>query len=466
MKNIFINKSMAFIGLAGIMLFSACSDNSDPAGDAPGGGGGNGDGGAVTASAYIIPVTVGEANYLLTAPSLESGEITAEGNGFESVGAAYWIYQNDELFGLVYNKGAAGTGASYYLNAGGELEKHLEYTMNRFTTYGIWNDDIVTISTGETTEKDSEGNVAQGFLINYINTKNGSKTEGTILSENLLGNGEKTTLSGLVNANNKLYAAVIQSGMSKYGINTWPDKVLEGGKYIDNVEGSSTKGTIPSTQYPDKAYIAIYSDGLESTPKIISTEKIGYPTGRYRSQYLQTTWAADNGDIYVFSPGLGRTATSTETLNKVTGKLQSGVVRIKAGTDDFDPSYYVNLEEIGTKHPMHRCWHATGDYFLLQLFKDGVDGLMQGSMKGDISELAIFKGEDKTIVPVTGLPDGATINGEPYGENGKLYLAITVTDGSYPTVYSIDPATGKATKGLVVKAEGIKTVGKLNYKQN
>ena len=36
-----------------------------------------------------------------------------------------------------------------------------------------------------------------------------------------------------------------------------------------------------------------------------------------RSQYYQTIWAADNGDVYVFSPGHGRTAVSSPDLKKL-----------------------------------------------------------------------------------------------------------------------------------------------------
>ena len=88
-----------------------------------------------------------------------------------------------------------------------------------------------------------------------------------------------------------------------------------------------------------------------------------------RSQYYQTIWAADNGDVYVFSPGYGRTAVSSADLKKVTGQKPSGVMRIKAGATAFDPDYYVNFEEIGTRHPIFRCWHISEDYFLLQLYK-------------------------------------------------------------------------------------------------
>ena len=54
-------------------------------------------------------------------------------------------------------------------------------------------------------------------------------------------------------------------------------------------------------------------------------------------------------------PGYGRTAVSSSDLKKVTGKKPSGVMRIKAGATDFDPDYYVNFEEIGTKHPIFRA---------------------------------------------------------------------------------------------------------------
>ncbi len=46
-------------------------------------------------------------------------------------------------------------------------------------------------------------------------------------------------------------------------------------------------------------------------------------------------------------------------------------MRIKAGATTFDPDYYVNFEEIGTQHPIFRCWHISEDYFLLQLYKKG-----------------------------------------------------------------------------------------------
>ena len=80
-----------------------------------------------------------------------------------------------------------------------------------------------------------------------------------------------------------------------------------------------------------------------------------------------------------------------------------------------------------------------------------------------ISELAIFKAEDRTIIPVTGLPAEGKFGGEPYGENGYAYMAVTVTTGEHPAFYKIDTKTGKAVKGLTVEADAITTVGKMKY---
>ncbi len=446
--------------------FTACSDdettsdnNNKPDTTKPG--------------AYVIPVSSDDATYLLTAQSLDKDTtISVVGQGYESVSASYWIFKNDELFGLVYNQGNAGTGASYYLNSQGQLEKDLEYTMSRFSTAGTFGDHIITVSTGNSTTTDAAGNVAQALLINHLNTLDGSKTESSIVAENMLGNGEKVTLSGILETGGKLYTSAVPMGMSKYGIAQWPDKVLSD-TLITQADGGSASssyeaGTIPRTQHPDRAYVAIYADGdLTKRPlKVIETDKIGYATGRYRSQYFQTIWAADNGDIYIFSPGHGRTQRSTADLKCVTGKLPSGVVRIKAGTDTFDPDYYVNLEAIGTKHPLFRCWHIKGDYFLLQLYKKGLDDMINGGLKADVSEYAIFHANEKTITTVTGLPtDASTATGVvPYAEDGSIYLAFNSSTGS-SAFYKINPETATATKRLSVSSNGtISTVGRLGYK--
>lgn len=461
-KNLYTWGVLALLCAGTTSLLTSCDNNDTPEPTPPG---------TDAETSYVIAAKDDGTSYLITAPSLDEGTVTVRGKGTEVLGGSYWVFKNQKyVFSLVYNKGGAGTGASYYLNETGKPTEKYSYEFNRIISYGTWGDKVITVSTGNSKTKDAQGNIAQALLFNYLDENTGGQTEGAIDAENFLGNGEKVTFAGLEEANGKLYTSVVPMGMSLYGIAKWPDKVTNR-ELIAKADGGSgsgsyTAGVIPSTQYPDRAYVAIYSGkSFTEKPVIASTDRIGFACGRRRSQYYQTIWAADNGDLYVFSPGYGRTFTSSADLKKVTGTKPSGVVRIRKGTTDFDPDYYVNFEEIGTRHPIFRCWHISDSYFLLQLYSEGVEGMMKGT-NAVVNELAVFDAEQKTVVPVTGLPsDLAGFGGEPYGEKGIMYIAVTVTGGDKPAFYKIDAVTGRATKGLVIDAESVATAGKLTIQK-
>lgn len=442
---------------------TSCSDDDNNTTDT------NPPGGTTGISRYVIAAQGDDAAYLVTSESLDEGSVTILNNGTETEGGSYWVFYGERyLFSLQYNDGAAGTGSSFVLNGlTGQVAEQNAYTFNRVTTVGTWGNHVITASTNDgSQEQDAEGNYAKYLQFNYLNVNDGTTTTGRRIAENFLGNGEIVSFAGFVETGGRLYTSVVPMGMSHYGVNTFPDKVTDpdlvaksdGGQG----SGSYTAGQIPSTQYPDSAFVAIYSgDSFNETPVIARTGKIGFASGRNRSQYYQTIWAADNGDLYVFSPGFGRTATSSADLKKVTGTLPSGVVRIKAGQTQFDPDYYYNLEAQGTGHPMFRCWHITADYFLLQMYSEGT---MSGK-NAPVAELAVFKGESGVLTPVTnGLPakeDIASL-GTPYSENGVAYIPVVTTDGSSPALYKIDPVTASATKGLtIVTNDNVQAVGKL-----
>lgn len=464
MEKRFFTWALAAALCVGGALTSCSDDDTTP-------DGGNGNGGTTTpgTSKYVIAAKADEGTYLVTSESLDEGTVTVLGNGTEAIGASYWIFYGQQyLFGLQYNDGNAGTGTSYALNAAtGKVKEAREYTFNRITTYGTWGDNVITCSTNDgSQEKDTQGNFAKYLQFNYLNVHSGNTTTGKRIAENFLGNGEIVSFAGFVEANGKLYTSVVPMGMSHYGVNTFPEKITDRDLIAKSDGGSGsgkyTAGQIPSTQYPDNAFIAIYSgDSFDETPVIVKTDKIGFASGRKKSQYYQTIWAADNGDLYVFSPGYGRTATSSADLKKVTGQLPSGVVRIKAGETQFDANYYYNLEEQGTGHPMFRCWHITADYFLLQKYSEGT---MSGK-NAPTNELAVFKGESGKLTQVTdGLPAQEQISslGDPFCENGVAYVPVTTKDGEAPALYKIDPATAKATKGLtIITHNSVSAIGKL-----
>lgn len=451
--------------LAGLTFYSC--DNDDPVIDD--------DDDEEVISNYVIATTSvtssGDASYhLLTSDKLNDGTITSVNNGFEVESGTYWVYYQDKyLFRLVYRQGSPGVSSSYVLNdQGGVTVRNKVYEIKRLTSYGTYKNYIITSSTGDlgTDYADENGYLPKGFLFSYLDVEEEtySSNSEVIMAENYLGNGEFVTLAGILESNNKVYSAAIPMGLSQYGVKA------EGGKYVkypDLVKtesggsgsGAYVKGELQWTQYPDEAWVAIYNNETLTNPTLIKTDKISYACGRSRSQYYQTIWAADNGDVYVFSPSYAKT--QTDDRQKTT--LPAGVVRIKAGTQEFDDSYYCNLEDLTGGNSFLRCWHLTDDYFLLLMYDvPFVEGFNATTTVA--SRLAIFKGDSKQLTYVTGLPSPDNIGGfanTPYTEDGIAYVAVTPADDSSPAVYSIDPATAVATKGLTVQVKQIDAIGKL-----
>lgn len=454
MKKSYLLTGFAAVMLAGCLLTS-CSDDDNP---------GNGTTDEQAKGPYVIAATAGEANYLLNSPNLNEGQVTTKNNGLTTESGTQWIFHtNKYLYRLVYNQANAGTTSSYIRNASGKVEERsTTYEIKRFTSYGIYNDYIITSSTGNLSadHKDENGYLPKGFLFSYLDVKKETNTtnQNEIWSENYLGNGEFVTLAGILQVDNKIYSAPIPMGLSQYGVKA------EGGKYVKYPElvktesggsnsGAYEKDELQWTQYPDEAWVAIYEDEKFENPTLIKTDKISYACGRNKSQYYQTIWAADNGDIYVFSPSYAKVMTADVQKTK----LPAGVVRINAGTEKFDPDYYCNLEEQSGGKSFVRCWHISQDYFLLLMYDRPLTETGYTA-----SELAIYKGSDKKLTYVTGMPAGVTGFGNaPYTESGSLYIPVTVKD-QQPAIYKIDPATATATKGITVESTQVSGVGRLD----
>ncbi|MDR2917567.1 MAG: DUF4374 domain-containing protein [Tannerella sp.] len=462
MKKNFLMRSFAAVVLAGC-VFVSCSDDN-PSVD-------NGNG--TVESSYVIAASVGdEANYLLTAESLSKGSVTTVNNGLTTESVTQWIYfDNKYLYRLVYNQGNAGVTSSYILNSSGKVEERdYTYEVKRFTSYGTYDDYIITSSTGDLGETyaDANGYQPKGFLFSYLNVPNETYTTNTnnvVWSENYLGNGEYVTLAGILQVGNKIYSAPIPMGLSQYGAAANDGEYVVYPELVKQESGGSNssayvKGELQWTQYPDEAWVAIYNDQNFNNPKLIKTDKISYACGRMKSQYYQTIWAADNGDVYVFSPSYAKTMTAD--VQKTT--LPAGVVRIKSGTEAFDTDYYCNLEEQTGGRSFLRCWHIVDDYFLMLMYDRPL------TESGFVAtELAVFKGEDKKLTYITGIPSGDIVSGfgnTPYAEDGLAYLPVTTTDDNVPAIYVINPKTAVATKGLTVTADAVSGVGKLTYSRD
>ncbi len=468
-KNFFLTGLFA-TAMAGLTL-TACDD--DPS--TGGGDGGDDDNNAEYVIAASVTASGNTTNVLVNAESLDEGTVTTINNGVVNDGATYWVFFKEQyLYALTYNQGEAGGTRSYIMDASGELKKRsAEFGVKRFTTYGIYDKYIMTSSTGDgpTEWNDENGYTPKVFLLSYLDpaaetfTTNDTQNKA-YLSENFLGTGEYVTLSGMLEHNNKIYTAAVPMGLSQYGTKDQNGKwVLPGNEDLVKKEsgGSNSsaykKDELQWTQYPNGCWVAIFDDATMTSKKLIKTDKISYAAGRMKSQYYQMIWAADNGDVYVFSPSFAKTM--TDARQKTT--LPAGVVRIPSGSTEFD-DYYCNLEALTNGNSFLRSWHIADDYFMLLMYDRPL------TETGYVAnQLAIFKAGDKKLTYVTGLPSTDQISGfgnEPYVEKGNAYVTVTFNEGGgNPAIYKIDPATATATKGLTIEATQVSGVGKLTAAQ-
>ena len=403
MKKNFFLAGLFATAMTGLALTS-CTDT-----EVPGGGNNN-----ETKGDFVVAASVtasgNTTNVLLTSKTLDEGSVSTVNNGLVNDGASQWVFYKDQyLYGLTYNQGNAGTTRSYIMNSANEVQARSgEFAVKRFTTYGIYDKYIITASTGDgpTEYADDKQYLPKMFLLSYLDVAAETfKTNDTkvkaYMSENFLGNGEFVTLAGILEHNKKIYSAAVPMGLSQYGA------AVDGGKYIlpgnetlvkteDGGSNSSAykKGELQWTQYPNECWVAIFDDAAMTTKKLIKTDKISYACGRFKSQYYQTIWEADNGDIYVFSPSYAKTM--SDVRQRTT--LPAGVVRIPDGQEDFD-SYYCDLEEQSGGKSFLRCRHIADDYFLLLMYDRPLT-----ETGFEAKELAVFKAGRKKLTYVTGLP--------------------------------------------------------------
>ena len=209
------------------------------------------------------------------------------------------------------------------------------------------------------------------------------------------------------------------------------------------------------TQYPDECWVAIFDNENFDSKRLIRTDKISYAAGRNKSQYYQMIWRTESGDVNVFSPSYAKTM--ADDRQRTT--LPAGVVRINSGSEEFDPSYYVNIEAMADGRSFLRTWYVGGSKFLMLMY----DSVLEPAKTMTATELAIFDAEAATLTPVKGLPATSSISGfgsTPYAEGGKVYVPVTLTD-DYPAIYVIDTESAIATKGLSIHATQISGVGRL-----
>lgn len=374
---------------------------------------------------YIVTVTpaasVGVADYLLTANTLESGSVTTKNNGVEQDGTyRYYVTTNNKFFSLLYGQGNPGAVTAYNVQAG-KLTKLTDFQTETVQSFAPVNKDLLLFKISR--------NLASPTSSWYkVNTDNLLITsDGTTNTLNLTHNGELAHFSWLKQVGTKVFAPYL-----------------------------SIKNSSFNTAYPDSAWIAVFNYADMKVEKIIKDNRTSF-IGRYFTDGLSV---AENGDVYAFSSavataaGTSSTGTATSTLSST---KPSAVTRIKSGTTEFDQSYYLDFESISGGLNITNWLYLGNNLYLVNASSKADKGVYTVGKNVGILDVSA-----KTYKAVTGLPAAADIKGLTTNnytpKDGRTgYLGVNLNDGtSY--IYKVDASTQTASKGLAVEGGVITAV--------
>jgi hypothetical protein len=399
----------------------ACSSEETPV--TPGTGGQTGDGTRERFVIAALPIgSTGVADYLLTADTLSKGTVSTKGTGIEQDGTyRYYITHKNRFFSLLYGQGNPGAVTTYTLNAAGKLEKVSDFQAETVQVFTTVQDDIVTVKIPRS------GNESASFYrINADQSKVVGEAQVNVVK--LAGNGERAHFTWATQVGDKVFAPYM-----------------------------SIKGVSPDvfgTSYPDSAWIAVLSYPGLQVEKVIKDNRTSF-IGRY---FIDGLAVDEQKDVYAFSSAVASNS------GKLTSTKPSAITRIKAGTTEFDKSYYFDVEKASGGYNLSTQLYVGQGNVILTMTSASEKGMYTVGKR-----LAVVNLYNQTFKWVDGMPAVTEINAIAARSNyapldGKTgYIGLTLTDGtSY--IYQIDASTAKATRGLKVEGGSIQGINKLTYK--
>jgi len=405
---IYSTMRLAVIGIS-LLAIGACSKEkgTDPSVD---------EGGTKYVFVVYSDGTAGEAaNYIVTANSLEEGEISIKNNGVET--SAYsFLVQNNTLFGITYAD--YGPTHAFKLDASGTLISFGNTVNTEFTgAYTPIDDDAyvgVSLSGGV------ENPEAILYKFDAVNIQVATRKP---FSLKMIGNEEFANYNGIMEVGDKLYMPLVST---------------------PGVQGKVSP-------YVDSAWIAVFDKSTLEYKRLIREGRIGSIGNWFGMQGIQQI---DNGDVYAWATSGGNSAHAS--------KNPSAVIKINAGTDEVDPSYFFNVEA-KTGKKIARGTYLKEGKFLMTLYQTEE----VGSVSGGIVNLAIVDVINQTVTEVSGVPDHAQM---PYdnkvyvNDNGNTAYYVFKNDAGNFYVYKVDVNATQAMQGArFVGIQNVTAISKLSY---
>ena len=406
-----IKANTFFLTLAATALFAACGKNESAPGPEQGGN-------------FIVAVTPvaseGVADYLLTANSLDNGTISTAGQGVEQDGTyRYYVTHNNKFFSMLYGQGNPGAVTTYNI-VGGQLNRLSNFQTETVQAFAPVNDDLLLMKISR--------NITNPFASWYrINTNSLQiESEGKVSTSAPSGNGELAHFSWIKQVGDKIFAPY-------FSIKACCDASFE-------------------TAYPDSAWIAVYSYPEMQLEKVIKDNRTSF-LGRY---FVDGLGIVENGDVYAFS------ASVAMTDGALSSTKPSAVVKIPAGTTEFDQSYFFDFEAASGGYSISDWLYVGQNKFIVLMNTEAEKGAYaSGKMLGIINVV------DQTFEKVTGMPAVDEINSltsmsnYSAGDNRHGYVGVNLKSG-VGYIYRIDADNASATQGLRVEGGTITAIAHLN----
>lgn len=369
---------------------------------------------------FILAVTpaasTGVADYLLTSSSLDTGKISTAGNGVEQDGTyRYYVTHKNKFFSMLYGQGNPGAVTAYDIRDG-RLNKLTNFQTETVQAFAPVKDDVLLVRIS----RNLASPTSTWYKVNADSLK--ITSEGAINTLTLTGLGELAHFTWIKQVGDKVFA---------------PYQTIKDRSF--------------NTDYPDKAWIAVFNYADMRLEKVIEDTRTSF-IGRY---FMDGLSVAENGDIYAFSPSAATTG------GTISSTKASAITRIKAGTTEFDQSYYFDVEAAsGGKTITSWLYLGNNNYVVHSQLRTARTSFPSGLYVGIVNVV------DKTYRAVSGLPDVASIRSlttNNYSPKDGItgYIGVNLTDGkSY--VYKIDAGTQMATRGLTVEGGALTAIQHLD----
>ena len=402
-------KTFAILGAASILGFSSCSKDDDSSNDPV-----TGQSSAGITMSLKMTGTVG-TEFIVSKEDIMTGEITTANNGIEQTGWRFFYPVGKTLFASGYSDDNQCAG--YGDNGQGLIEKKGEFIFeNSLEMFGKSDD-------GETflaMEIPRAGFTNRRLHFIDANTVHVTKIVGTRIFEN-----------------------------TADSLNAWPTALeVRGDKLFVPFHKMHASGNFATPQ-PDEALVAVYSyPNVGTEPeKIISDSRTGHIGVNGATTGLIE---AEGGDLYSFSCGAEMAGFAPASTKP------SGILKIAAGSTEFDPSYFFNIEDATNGGKLFWFDYVGNNKAIARILTDDNGGAWAAYGRSVFNQkLVIIDLVNQTITDVTNVPLHAKRYSSPVlVEDGMAYVSIETATDAY--VYKVDIDNASATKGAKIVGKTIK----------